>query len=366
MKMKKVFAFFLLVSMLVFIIAGCGSSGADKPADNAKATGDMLDGLPEMTITYAHANNADPKNSDHAAALAFKEHVETYSKGKIKVEISPGGALGNTAQLQELCMIGEIEVAGSSTEGTIAAVYPNIQVIAIPYLFDTVDQAIEVFKGDFGKAMFEEMRQKTGLRVVGVWDNGGFRCFTNSKRPIKSPADMKGLKIRTMDIPAHMEIVKRLGGVATPISWAELYTALETGVVDGQENAIPTIIMGSVHEVQKYLILDNHVYTQMHTMVNDKWFESLPEAYKMIILTAGEKAATVGATMMRAYRDYGLDLVSKHMQIYDPTREEVNEFRKLTQEPVLKFIREKVEDPAWVDKILQAAKDTNKRLGYTD
>jgi TRAP-type C4-dicarboxylate transport system substrate-binding protein len=175
---------------------------------------------------------------------------------------------------------------------------------------------------------------------------------------------MKGLKIRTMSIPAHMEIVKRLGANATPISWAELYTALETGVVDGQENSIPTIIEGSVHEVQKYVILDNHVYTQMHNMVNDEWFNSLPETYKIIIQTAGEKSATAAATKMRAKRIYGLNFIKKYMKIYDPSMEEVAEFRKLTQKPVLSFIKAKLKDPAWIDKILKAAKDANKRLGY--
>ena len=114
------------------------------------------------------------------------------------------------------------------------------------------------------------MRKKTGLRVIGTWDNGGFRSFTNSKRAVHNPEDMKGLRIRTMDIPAHMELVRSLGAKPTPISWKELYTALETGVVDGQENAMPTIIIGSLQEVQKYLILDGHVYTQQHFFVNDQ------------------------------------------------------------------------------------------------
>lgn len=354
MKMKKLMGVLLALFMVAFV--GTGYAQA--------ASGSFKD-LPKMTITYAHANMAVATNSDHAVALAFKEHVEKYSQGKITVEISPGGALGNPAELMNLCMMGEVEVVGSNTEGTIAAIYPNIQVVAIPYLFDTVDQAKEVFNGEFGQAMFEDMRQKTGLRIIGWWDNGGFRSFTNSVREIKSPADMKGLKIRTMAIPAHMEIVKRLGATPAPISWAELYTALETGVVDGQENAIPTIIDGSIYEVQKYLVLDNHVYTQMHAMVNDKWFNSLPEAYKIIILTAGEKAAYTGATMMRAKRDFGLDfLLKKHMKIYDPSMEEVAEFRKLTQEPVLAFIKDKLKDPTWIEKILKAAKDANKRLGY--
>lgn len=123
-------------------------------------------------------------------------------------------------------MSGEIEVSTSHTEGTIAIVYPNIQVISIPYLFDSVDQALDVFRGEYGQMLYEDMRKKTGLRVIGVWDNGGSRSFTNNRRPVKTPADMKGLKIRTMDIPAHIELVRSVSAQPTPISWKELYTAL--------------------------------------------------------------------------------------------------------------------------------------------
>jgi tripartite ATP-independent transporter DctP family solute receptor len=318
-----------------------------------------------IKMTLAHADITDPTQHIQAAALAFKDYVEKESGGKIQVTISPGSALGNTASLQEMTMNGEIEASTSHTEGTIAIVYPNIQVISIPYLFDSVDQALEVFRGDYGKKLYEDMREKTGLRVIGVWDNGGFRSFTNNKRPVRTPADMRGLKIRTMDIPAHMEIVRSLGAQPTPISWKELYTALQTGVVDGQENAIPTIIIGAVHEVQKYLCLDGHVYTQIHFFVNDDWFSGLPKEYQAIINRGGEQAGYAGQRSTRVYRDIGEKFLSKYMEIYHPTMEEKQMFRDLAQEPVLKFIRKAVDDQKWVDEVLQAAKDANKKLGYT-
>jgi TRAP-type C4-dicarboxylate transport system substrate-binding protein len=140
-----------------------------------------------VKMTLAHADVADPTMYVHAGALAFKDYVEKESNGKIQVNISPGAALGNTASLQEMTMTGEIEASTSHTEGTIAIVYPNIQCLSIPYLFQNVDQALEVFRGDFGKKLFEDMRKETGLRVIGIWDNGGFRNFTNNKREVRTP-----------------------------------------------------------------------------------------------------------------------------------------------------------------------------------
>jgi len=318
-----------------------------------------------VKMTLAHADVADPTQYIHAGAIAFKDYVEKASNGAIQVNISPGAALGNTASLQEMTMTGEIEASTSHTEGTIAIVYPNIQCLSIPYLFQNVDQALEVFRGDFGKKLWEDMRKQTGLRMIGVWDNGGFRNYTNNKHPIHSPKDMQGLSFRTMDNPAHMEIVRALGGKPTPISWAETYTALQTGVVDGAENSIPTMILGSLQEVQKYMVMDGHVYSQLHLFVNDKWFNGLSKENQAIILRGGELAGYAGERANRVYRAIGRDIISKTMEIYDPTQDELNQFKALAQPPVVKFIREKgVKDPKWVDEILKEADKALYTLGY--
>ena len=318
-----------------------------------------------IKMTVAHADAADPTQNAHAASVAFKEYVEKASNGKIMVTISPGGALGSTASLQEMTIKGEIEASTTHTEGTIAIVYRNIQVISIPYLFHSLDQALEVLRGEYGQRLYEDLRRKTGLRTIAIWDNGGFRSFVNNVRPIRSPKDMKGLKIRTMDNPAHMELVRALGAKPTPISWSEVYTAVQTGVVDGMEAPIPIIIVGSLHEVLKYYIDDRHVYSQQHFFVNDAWFNKLPKEYQEIILRGGEKAQYRGQQATRIYREIGVEFLKKYMEVYFPTHDEFNMFKDASQGPVLKYIREKgVDDPKWVDEIFEAAKKADKKLGY--
>ena len=177
---------------------------------------------------------------------------------------------------------------------------------------------------------------------------------------------MKGLSFRTMDNPAHMQIVSSLGGKPTPISWAETYTALQTGVVDGEENSIPTFLLGSLQEVQKYMTMDGHVYSQLHMFVNDKWFSGLPKEYQEIILRGGEEAGYAGQRANRVYRDIGREICIKAgVKFYDPTLDEIGQFRALAQPPVLKFIREKgVKDPKWVDEIICEAEKALYTLGY--
>ena len=348
--------------LILFFAMGCSDAALD-PDVNAD---DETDGKEEITIndlepiemTFAHADIADPDQYVHACAVAFKEYVEKESNGKITVNISSGGELGNTAALQEMTMSGEIEASTSHTEGTMAIVYPNIQALSIPYLFDTVEQAFEVFEGEYGERMFEDMRAKTGLRVIGFFDNGGMRHYLNNVRPIKTPADMEGLRIRTMDNPAHMEIVRQLGASPIPISWAEVYTALDTGVVDGMEIPLPVIIIGSIQEVIKYCTLDGHVYNQMHVLINDEWFLSLQEPYQEIVLAGGEYSALRAREVVKKTLDESIDFLTPYMEIYQPTPQEIALFREATQEPVVLFVKEQVDDPAWVEEILVLAEET--------
>jgi len=357
--MVRKMSFWGLIFILAFVVSASASNSLVRNA---------LEKEKPVKMTIAHPEPPDPQNFIHSAALKFKSHVENASNGKISVGIAPGGQLGDSAEMPKQIQMGVIEGSMSMAEGHIAPYYKGVQVLAIPYLFLSVDHALYTLDVDapFGKKLWGDLEKKTGLKVLTIWDNGGFRCFTNNKRQIRTPEDMKGLKIRTMQIPAHMEMVKALGANPTPIAWTELYNALQLNVVDGQENAVPTIALGNLEEVQKYLTLDRHVYSNHIFPVNAKWFENLPPVYQLIIQQGADEASKTARRMTRILRTTLLtQFRKKGMEIYDPSPAEIALFREAAQKPVLKFIREQVGDEL-VNDLLKASDQAMKDLGYTE
>ncbi|MCB1492310.1 MAG: TRAP transporter substrate-binding protein DctP, partial [Rhodobiaceae bacterium] len=186
----------------------------------------------DITIRLAHLNPEDPFQS-HSGAMAavFKSLVESNSNGAIEVQLFPNGQLGKDNEVIDQVRAGIVESTISSSGG-MAQHYPLVGVFDIPFAFPNIGVASHVISKDsaFGKKFIADLEGKTDLKVLGLIDSGGFFAFTNSKRPIKTVDDMKDLRIRTMTLPTHEAIISSLGGQPTPLPWAEVYTALQTGV----------------------------------------------------------------------------------------------------------------------------------------
>jgi TRAP-type C4-dicarboxylate transport system substrate-binding protein len=142
----------------------------------------------------------------------------------------------------------------------------------MPFAFSSYNVGYKVYDGQFGKALAKDIETKSGFKVLGFGESGGFFAITNSKQPIKSPADMQGIKLRTLSLPLHQEIVKALGAVPANVAWAELYAALQAGAVDGQMNPVSTIALAKFQDVQKHLTLTNHFYAPYVWVINQKFF----------------------------------------------------------------------------------------------
>jgi len=316
-------------------------------------------------LKLAHLNPQEPfENPTAPIAAVFKNMVEARTNENIKVEIFAAGVLGKERESMEQVQQGVIQSYIASGTG-IAQFYKPYDVTNLPFAFNSYAIAYEVYDGPFGHEMAEDIRKKTGFKVLGFGESGGFFQISNSKRPIKSPADMKGLKIRTMSIPLHMGVIESLGGAPTPIAWAEVYTALQTGVVDGQMNPIPIINTAKLYETQKYITLTNHLYAPYVWVLTDKWFQALTPAEKEIILDAAKTAIMAGRGLNRIIEssDKGLPVIAKKMEVYTPTSEEFAQFRKLSVAGAQKIISEKLgeEGKTWTDKFLKAIEAAEKR-----
>lgn len=320
----------------------------------------------EYKLVYGTgAKRAEGWTSDSTPYEVFVKEVESRSKGRIKVDMHWMGELGSPLDQVMQTRQGLIHI-DCPNSGHFATVYPAIQVFSIPYLFIDRQIAWHVLNGNTFKAMSEDMAKKIGLRMLKFRESGGFRHFSNSKRPLRRAADLKGLKIRTMPSPLFMQIVKDLGGSPTPISFNELYSALQQKVVDGQENPITTFRWPKLEEVQKYIIMDGHVYSFLVNLVNEKWFQSLPKDLQGVITQADDISSQVHNNLSYLMEDKDLkELRALGIDIYEPTIAEKNEFRKMTQASAIEWLRNQKDiDEKWIDMVLAETKQVENELGY--
>ena len=240
---------------------------------------------PEYTIKVGYIGS--DTHPTMQAMKVFAKDVDAGSKGKIKVELYPNGQLGSDRELCEGVQMGTIQMVVSSTSA-LAGFDKRIQVLDLPYLFTTRKAAFDAVDGELGQKLNTYLSKK-GFEVLGYQENG-FRHVTNSKRPIKTPADLKGLKIRTMENPMHIAFFKELGANPTPMSWGELYTALQQGTVDAEENPYAMIDDGKFYEVQKYVSETGHVFSYEILIANKKFMDKLPADLRKVVVDAAHKA----------------------------------------------------------------------------
>ena len=260
-----------------------------KLAVAAAAAAIALSAVPAMAVVeikFGHTGSLE--HQYQIGAEQFKKLVEAESKGEIKVNIFPQAQLGGERDLAEGVRMGTIESA-SVAAGNLAGFVPELQLFGIPFLFPTAKQVYTVLDGEVGKDIAAIMASK-GFVSLAFWEVG-FRNMTNNTRPVKTPEDMKGLKIRVQESKIWIQFMNRLGAVATPIPFGELYSALQQKVVDGQENPVATIYSMKFYEVQKYLSLTGHTYEPAHVIANPKWFNGLDPKHQAIILKAAADAA---------------------------------------------------------------------------
>jgi tripartite ATP-independent transporter DctP family solute receptor len=316
--------------------------------------------LAAKSMRLHHLNQDDPfDNPTGAMATVFKSLVEAGSNGGITVQTFPNGQLGKDNEVLEQVKTGVVE-SGIFSTGGFAAGYPLIGVLDVPFAFPTISATYPVFDGPFGQKLAADIKKKTGMTVLGFGDSGGFFHITNNKKPITTPADMQGLKIRTMGLETHKAIIQSLGGQPTALAWAEVYTALQTGVADGQMNPIPIIAFAKLQEVQKFLTLTGHLFAPYVWVVSTKFWDSLTAEEKKVVTSSAKSAIVAGRGIGRVIEasPKGMAALSKTMKVDSLTDEQKMAFRDKSMPEVTKIINQKfgAEGKEMMDAFLAAIK----------
>ncbi len=280
----------------------------------------------------------------------FKEEVEKNSNGEITVDIVYGGALGKPNERLNQMRRGIIQMSDAS-DGNYASIYKDIQVLSMPYLFPDEQTAWALLDGPFGDRMAEDLREKTGIRVLGWWESGGFKHYSANK-PIRTPDDMAGLKMRVL-APIFGVPIEALGGSPTPIAFPELYTSLQTGVVDGQDNAVWVFNLVKLYEVQDYLMLDGHIYSFGPLAINDAFFNGLSEEHQQVVLDAGKKAVAFNRETSRAAEADAIALAKeKGVEVIPFTPEMKQAFAERIRPVAIDWLKDNVDTPSLVDEVI--------------
>ena len=246
----------------------------------------------EIKIGYALAEDSHYG----AGAKAFEESLKNSLGDQFTFRHFPSSGLGGEREVLEGLQLGTVEMTIAS-DGTLSNFVPEVGVLGIPFLLRDKDHARAVLDGEIGDEMLANF-ENAGLHAL-AWGEQGFRHITSNRGPIETPADLEGLKIRTMENPVHIEAFRALGAAPTPMAWPEVIGALQQGAIDGQENPLSVIVSAKLNEVQKNLTLDGHVYSSTIILVSPSLWGNLDDEQK----AAFEKAADDAVVAMRAYVD---------------------------------------------------------------
>lgn len=266
-----------------------------------------------QTVKLTLGHGAAVGNPRHEAAVKFAEVVKAKSGGRIEVQVAPSAQLGDDAAMVTALRTGALDLSANS-QGAVANAVPEYAAFGMPFLFSSPAQAFKLLDGPLGKELADKSAEK-GLIVLGYWDNG-IRQMTNNKRPITKVEDMKGLKMRTPPDATLVDIMQALGAEAQQIKFAELYVALQQGVVDGQENPLVNIYASKLYEVQKYLAMTNHQFQMTPFLIGKRTWDRLSEADRKAVQEAAVEATALQRKLSQEENDKLLgELKAKGVQV---------------------------------------------------
>jgi tripartite ATP-independent transporter DctP family solute receptor len=324
--MKKIFIGVLSLA-LILLVTACGSESASNSGDGSK-------GKEQYTIRIA-GGAVGPEHSLTKTFNFLKEKLEENSDGKFKVDLKVAGELGEDREIIEAMQMGEVHLA-SPSPAALGGFNKSVAILDMPFLFADRETAYSVLDGEPGKMILTNL-EESGFKGLGYFENG-FRNVSNNVKPIESIEDFKGLSIRTMQNQTHIEAWKLLGANPTPMAFGELYTALQQGTVDGQENPFGLILANKFYEVQKYITVTNHVYAPNVVITNKAFIEGLPEDLQEVFVNAVNEAIDYNRQLAQEEETTAREaLEAEGMEVYEFSKDDLQKMQKIVEPVYDKF-----------------------------
>ncbi len=291
---------------------------------------------PDQGLVFRYANE-QPEGALRSQSMLFLRHeLEERTGGRIRVDLYFGGVLGNERELMDFVATGALQ---GTRGGFFADANPEFGLFTLPFLVDDWDQALRLVSSDFTRAVNKRAREN-GFHVPATGISQGFRAHTNSVRPIRHPDDLKGLKMRVPMQDVYVQTALAFGANPQEISYVEVYQALQTGVVDGQDNAPSNIWDFKIHEVSKYLTITNYATGPDPLIVNLAWYESLPADLQRIFDAVATETIALSDRLNRGKEKEYIALLSEKLETNHVTGENLEPFREAVR-PVYRHFVEK-------------------------
>ncbi len=341
--MKKL-TYFLSALFLAGSLVACGG-GEKEPASSNESGNDggtAEGGIDEVTIAIGTAAPDNDTSHYHQFVMKFQEELDAKTGGAIKIDYHPNGELGGEREMIEAVGLGTLDavISGAGPLGNFSSLSNTLD---FPFLFRDREHAYKVLDGELGNEIAEQMKD-SNLELI-AWAENGFRNLTNNERPIIKPDDLKGLKIRTQENEIHLQTFTDYGAAPTPMAFTELFSAMQQGVVDGEENPLSVIVPNKFYEVQKYITISEHFYQAAPFIINKTLFDGLSAETQQIIRDAAAVArdherefiAQQSEEFLQTLIDNGMEVVSgdeydreafvaASQNVYDKYKDEYGDF----------------------------------------
>jgi tripartite ATP-independent transporter DctP family solute receptor len=328
----------------LFALSACGGFGAEPANDGGGGSAGAADSGPQLSDPPAIEGEVVSEGDEHTIKFGiglaetspqylsveyFGEILEQRTDGRISVNIFPNSQVGDDKEMMSALQSGSLDMTFPSTSAA-TTIVPELRVFDLPFLFPTAEDADTVLDGPTGQDILTKF-DGTGIKAL-AWAENGYRQLTNSKGPVESPEDVKGLRLRVMENEMQIDVWKSLGANPTSMAFGEVFSALEQGVVDGQENPWPTIYSSKFNEVQDYGSSTQHVYTPFVMMMSQKLFDTLSPEDQAIVQEAAVAAGKYNRTINREYDDFAREeLAAGGMEITELSAEQLKAFQDATQ-----------------------------------